>query len=62
VWSGYWQQGNKPHIKGEHAVGLWVRHYVTSRKVAVSRPDELNLSNLSSRTSPLGLLLILYQK
>jgi hypothetical protein len=25
-----------------HAVGSWLRHYATSRKVAVSIPDKVN--------------------
>jgi hypothetical protein len=43
-----------------HAVAYWLRHYATSRKVAGSRPDEMNfffnLHNPSGDTTPWGLL------
>jgi hypothetical protein len=41
------------------AVVLWLKQYAISRKVAGSRPDEVNFFNLpnpSCRTSPWGLL------
>jgi hypothetical protein len=43
---------------GGHAVAQWLRRYATSRKVAGSRPDEVdffsNLPNPSGRTMALG--------
>jgi hypothetical protein len=42
-----------------HAVALWLRHYAINRKVAGSRPDEvnfLNLPNHSDRIRPWGSL------
>jgi hypothetical protein len=32
------------HVTMGHAVMYWLKHYVISRKVAGSRPDELNFS------------------
>jgi hypothetical protein len=29
-------------VHKEHELELWLRHYATSRKVAGSRPDEVN--------------------
>jgi hypothetical protein len=44
-------------IQNRHAVAQWLTHYATSRKVAGSRPDEVNelsfnLPNPSSTTWP----------
>jgi hypothetical protein len=31
-----------PNVCAGHAVMKWLKHYATSRKVAGSRPDEIN--------------------
>jgi hypothetical protein len=38
-----------------YAVALWLRHYVTSRKVAGSRPDEVNEFSSISLILPVAL-------
>jgi hypothetical protein len=61
TWKKCGRNGNLLAYEMGHTVAQWLRRYATSRKVAGSRPNEVNIFNLpnpSSGTKPRSLLIL----